>query len=57
MLEAEMESSLGYAKHGMKNKQTTNSRNGYSKKLSVPSMARWTVKSHVIVRENLNLPF
>ncbi|MCC8436938.1 IS256 family transposase [Brevibacillus sp. M2.1A] len=32
MLEAEMESSLGYAKHDMKNKRTTNSRNGYSKK-------------------------
>ncbi|WP_103105360.1 IS256 family transposase [Brevibacillus reuszeri] len=32
MLEAEMESSLGYAKHEMKNKRTTNSRNGYSKK-------------------------
>ncbi|WP_338463141.1 IS256 family transposase [Brevibacillus borstelensis] len=32
MLEAEIESSLGYAKHDMKNKRTTNSRNGYSKK-------------------------
>ncbi|CAI8947736.1 transposase [Brevibacillus sp. IT-7CA2] len=32
MLEAELESSLGYAKHDMKNKRTTNSRNGYSKK-------------------------
>jgi len=32
MLEAEIESSLGYAKHDMKNKKTTNSRNGYSKK-------------------------
>ncbi|WP_188066755.1 IS256 family transposase [Brevibacillus brevis] len=32
MLEAEMESSLGYEKHDMKNKRTTNSRNGYSKK-------------------------
>lgn len=32
MLEAEMESSLGYAKHDMKSKRTTNSRNGYSKK-------------------------
>ncbi|MCM3594152.1 transposase, partial [Brevibacillus borstelensis] len=27
-----IESSLGYAKHDMKNKRTTNSRNGYSKK-------------------------
>lgn len=32
MLEAEIETSLGYAKHDMKNKRTTNSRNGYSKK-------------------------
>ena len=32
MLEAEMESSLGYEKHDMKNKRTTNSRNGYNKK-------------------------
>ncbi|MCM3144693.1 IS256 family transposase [Brevibacillus sp. MER 51] len=32
MLEAEMESSIGYEKHDMKNKRTTNSRNGYSKK-------------------------
>ncbi|GED59434.1 hypothetical protein BFO01nite_35660 [Brevibacillus formosus] len=34
MLEVEMESSLGYAKHDMKNKRTTNSRIGYSKKSS-----------------------
>ncbi len=32
MLEAELETSLGYAKHDTKNKKTTNSRNGYSKK-------------------------
>ena len=32
VLEAELETSLGYAKHDVKNKQTTNSRNGYSKK-------------------------
>lgn len=32
MLEGEIESSLGYAKHDMKSKRTTNSRNGYSKK-------------------------
>lgn len=56
MLEVEMESSLGYAKHDMKNKRTTNSRNGYSKKPSVPSMARRTCKSHVIERVNLSLP-
>lgn len=32
MLEAELETDLGYAKHDTKNKRTTNSRNGYSKK-------------------------
>ena len=32
ILEAEIESSLGYAKHDMKNKRTPNSLNGYSKK-------------------------
>jgi len=32
MLEAELETTLGYAKHDIKHKQTTNSRNGYSKK-------------------------
>jgi transposase-like protein len=32
MLEAELETELGYAKHDFKNKRTTNSRNGYSKK-------------------------
>ncbi|GAB1529606.1 hypothetical protein YSY22_10280 [Brevibacillus formosus] len=56
MLEAEMESSLGYAKHDMKRKRTTNSRNGYSKKQSVLSMVKLTFKSLVIVRENLSLP-
>lgn len=32
MLEAELETELGYAKHDFKNKRTSNSRNGYSKK-------------------------
>ncbi|MBB6732765.1 transposase [Cohnella sp. CBP 2801] len=32
MLEAEMDTYLGYEKHGAKNKQTTNSRNGKSRK-------------------------
>ena len=32
MLEAEMDTHLGYAKHDMKNKQTDNSRNGHSRK-------------------------
>ncbi|MFC5649554.1 transposase, partial [Paenibacillus solisilvae] len=32
MLEGEMDAHLGYQKHDMQNKQTTNSRNGKSKK-------------------------
>ncbi len=32
MLEAELETELGYAKHDVKNKETRNSRNGHSKK-------------------------
>ena len=32
MLEAEMDTHLGYQKHEVKNKQTRNSRNGKSKK-------------------------
>jgi transposase-like protein len=32
MLEAELETELGYAKHDVKQKQTRNSRNGHSKK-------------------------
>lgn len=32
MLEAELDTELGYAKHDVKQKQTRNSRNGYSKK-------------------------
>ncbi|MBO8161906.1 MAG: transposase, partial [Thermosipho sp. (in: Bacteria)] len=32
MLEAELDNELGYSKYDYKNKETTNSRNGYSKK-------------------------
>jgi transposase-like protein len=32
MLEAELDDTLGYSKHDVKNKQTTNSRNGKSRK-------------------------
>lgn len=38
MLEAEMDESLGYSKYDYKNKNTDNSRNGYSKKTVVSSM-------------------
>jgi transposase-like protein len=38
MLEAEMDESLGYSRYDYKNKDTDNSRNGYSKKTVVSSM-------------------
>lgn len=38
MLEAEMDQSLGYSKYDYKNKETDNSRNGFSKKTVVSSM-------------------
>lgn len=38
MLEAEMDESLGYSRYDYKNKETDNSRNGYSKKTVVSSM-------------------
>lgn len=38
MLEAEMDQSLGYSKYDYKNKDTDNSRNGFSKKTVVSSM-------------------
>ena len=38
MLEAEMDQSLGYSKYDYRNKETDNSRNGYSKKTVVSSM-------------------
>lgn len=38
MLEAELDESLGYSKYDYKNKETENSRNGYSKKTVVSSM-------------------
>ncbi|MCY0894729.1 MAG: transposase, partial [Alicyclobacillaceae bacterium] len=37
MLEAEMDTHLGYAKHDTKNKDTENSRNGHSKEKVVTS--------------------
>ena len=38
MLEAEMDQALGYSKYDYKNKETDNSRNGFSKKTVVSSM-------------------
>lgn len=38
MLEAELDQSLGYSKYDYRNKETDNSRNGYSKKTVVSSM-------------------
>lgn len=55
MLEAELDTELGYAKHDSKQKQTKNSRNGYSKKRLRLSMGSWISRFPVIVLENLNL--
>lgn len=38
MLEAEMDEKLGYSKYDYKNKETDDSRNGYSKKTVVSSL-------------------
>lgn len=40
MLEGEMEDELGYSKYDYTNKETDNSRNGYSKKNVVSSMGK-----------------
>ena len=38
MLEAEMDEKLGYSKYDYQNKETDDSRNGYSKKTVISSM-------------------
>lgn len=65
MLEAEIESSLGYAKHDMKNKRTTNSRNGYSKKtvrseygdvdIQVPRDREGDFEPHIVKKHQSNV--
>ncbi len=44
MLEAEMDTHLGYAKHDTKNKQTENSRNGHSKKTVDSELGEMTLE-------------
>ena len=44
MLEAEMDTHLGYAKHDTKNKQTENSRNGHSKKTIDSELGEMTLE-------------
>ena len=53
-LDQEMDEELGYSKYDYRNKETDNSRNGYSKKPCIPVMAIWTSISHVIGRVSLN---
>ena len=55
MLEAEMDEKLGYSKYYYQNKQTDDSRNGYSKKTVTSSMGQSRNISHVIAKENSNL--
>lgn len=43
MLEAEMDEHLGYSKYNYQNKETTDSRNGYSKKTVISSMGTITL--------------
>lgn len=43
MLEAEMDTHLGYAKHDTKNKQTENSRNGHSQKTVESELGEMTI--------------
>ena len=44
MLEAEMDTHLGYTKHDTKNKQTENSRNGHSKKTVDSELGEMTME-------------
>lgn len=54
MLEAEMDDHLGYSKYDYKNKETDDSRNGYSPKLSPLQWERLIWIYHEIERESLN---
>ena len=53
-LEAELDDELGYTRYDYRNKETENSRNGFSKKTMQPVSAIWKSTSHEIVRGNLN---
>lgn len=54
MLEAEMDDHLGYSKYDYKNKETDDSRNGYSPKLLPLQWERSIWIYHEIEREILN---
>ena len=54
MLEAEMDDHLGYSKYDYKNKETDDSRNGYSPKQSLLQWARLISIYHEIEKEILN---
>ncbi len=45
MLEAELDTELGYEKHDVKNKRTTNSRNGKSKKTVTSEYGKVEIES------------
>ena len=50
MLEAEMDEKLGYSKYDYQNKETDDSRNGYSKKTVISSM--WGVSKSLCKPSN-----
>lgn len=54
-LEAELDDELGYTRYDYRNKETENSRNGFSKKTMHPASVIWKSTSLEIVRENLSL--
>lgn len=41
MIEAELDDHLGYTKYDYKNKNTSNSRNGYSSKKVIQILVKW----------------
>ncbi len=53
-LEAELDDELGYTRYDYRNKETENSRNGFSKKTMHTISAIWKSTSQEIVRENLS---
>lgn len=44
-LDEELDEELGYSKYDYRNKETSNSRNGHSKKPCIPAMATWMLQS------------
>ena len=53
-LDGELENELGYSKYDYKNKNTDNSRNGYSTKTVQGRLEKWRYLYHGIVTESLN---